>query len=221
MGKLIVLEGLDGSGKSTQFERLDRLLTEKGVPHTAISFPDYSQPSSALVKMYLAGEIGSSPDDVNAYAASSFYAVDRYASFKRFWEKDYSSGRLILAARYVSSNCIYQMTKLPREQWDGYLEWLGHYEYELLGLPRPDEVVFLDMPVEISQRLLSRRYDGDDGRKDIHEANIGFLAKCRGTALYSAERLGWRILECSSGGQPRDVDDISAELADMLGFDKL
>ena len=221
MGKLIVLEGLDGSGKSTQFERLDAFLTEKGTAHRSISFPDYDQPSSALVKMYLAGEIGESADDVNAFAASSFYAVDRYASYKKFWEKDYKEGKLILAARYATSNCIYQMTKLPKDKWDSYLDWLCKYEYELLELPRPDEVVFLDMPVEVSQKLLSKRYDGDNNKKDIHEANVGFLNKCRDTALYSAEKLGWKVLPCSDGSAPLNIDFITEKLSGILGFDKL
>lgn len=221
MGRLIVLEGLDGSGKSTQFERLDMLLEEKGVAHKSISFPDYDQPSSALVKMYLAGEIGQSASDVNAYAASSFYAVDRYASYKRFWEKDHKAGKLILAARYVTSNCIYQMTKLPENEWDSYLDWLCNYEYELLELPRPDEVVFLDMPVDVSQQLLSRRYEGDSHKKDIHESNVAFLEKCRKTALYSAEKFGWKVLPCSDGTVPYDIDSITSRLAALLGFDKL
>ena len=220
MGKLIVLEGLDGSGKSTQFDRLDKLLDEKSVAHRAISFPDYSQQSSALVKMYLAGEIGSSANDVNAYAASSFYAVDRYVSYKKFWENDYTNGKLILAARYATSNCIYQMNKLPEKDWDSYLDWLCSYEYELLGLPRPDEVVFLDMPIEISQKLLSRRYDGNDSKKDIHEADVAFLEKCRKAALYSAEKLGWKLLPCSDGSEPLGIDTISEKLVNLLGFDK-
>ena len=221
MGKLIVLEGLDGSGKSTQFEKLDKLLTEKAVPHKAISFPDYDQPSSSLVKMYLAGDIGKNADSVNAFAASSFYAVDRYASYKKFWEKDYCGGKLILAARYVTSNCIYQMTKLPKDRWDAYIDWLCHYEYDLLELPRPDKVIFLDMPVEVSQKLLSHRYNGNDNKKDIHEANVEFLNKCREAAMFSAEKLGWEIIPCSDGAVPLDIEIINKKLCSLLGFDKL
>ena len=211
-GKLIVLEGLDGSGKSTQFERLDKILTEQGISHKAISFPDYDQPSSALVKLYLGGEISKDPKDINAFAASSFYAVDRYVSYKKFWEEDYKKGSLILAARYVTSNAIYQMVKLDRSEWDRYLDWLCHYEYELLELPKPDKVVFLDMPVEISQKLLSGRYNGDEGKKDIHEANVAFLRACRETALYSAEKLGWEVIPCSDGSEPLDRDTITKRL---------
>lgn len=217
-GKLIVLEGLDGSGKSTQFERLDKLLADKGTVHKSISFPDYEQPSSALVKLYLGGEISKDPKDINAFAASSFYAVDRYVSFKKFWEEDYKNGSLVLAARYVTSNAIYQMVKLERSEWDRYLDWLCHYEYDLLELPRPDKVIFLDMPVEISQKLLSSRYQGDEAKKDIHEANVAFLRACRETALYSAEKLGWEVIPCSDGTDPLDRDIITEKLVDALGI---
>ncbi len=205
---IIVLEGLDGSGKSTQFDRLAQYLKSRGVKLRAISFPDYDNPSSALVKMYLGGEIAGSAGAVNAYAASSFYAVDRYASFKQFWEKDYNEGSLILAARYVTSNCIYQMTKLPEEQWDSYLEWLEDYEYDKLGLPRPDKVIFLDMPIEISQKLLSDRYKGDESKKDIHEADVSYLYACRRAALFTAEKQGWAVIECGSGDKPYSIDEI-------------
>ena len=190
---LIVLEGLDGSGKSTQFERLSAYFSENDIKHKAISFPDYDNPSSALVKMYLNGEIGKTPADVNAYAASSFYAVDRYACYKQFWEHDYKEGSLVLAARYVTSNCIYQMTKLPKEQWEDFIGWLEDYEYDKLGLPRPDKVIFLDMPIEISQKLMSGRYGGDESKKDIHEANVEYLKKCREAALFTAEKQDWDI----------------------------
>ncbi|MBR6872813.1 MAG: deoxynucleoside kinase [Ruminococcus sp.] len=218
MGKLIVLEGLDGSGKSTQFELLDKYLAGKGVVHKSISFPDYAQPSSALVKMYLAGEISPNAEDVNAYAASSFYAVDRYVSYKKFWEEDYNNGSLILAARYATSNLIYQTVKLPEEKWDSYIDWVCDYEYRLLGLPEPDSVVFLDMPVEVSQKLLSSRYNGDENKKDIHEANVGFMKKCRVAALYAAKKLGWSVLGCSDGPEPLAIDDISSKLIALLGL---
>ena len=221
MGKLFVLEGLDGSGKSTQFERLDEILTEKNVSHKAISFPDYEQPSSSLVKMYLAGEFSKNAADVNAYAASSFYAVDRYASYKKFWENDYNSGKLILAARYVTSNCIYQMVKLDKSQWSGYIDWLCDYEYSRLGLPKPDKVVFLDMPVDVSQKLMAERYGGNEQKKDIHESNVAFLNMCREAAFFSAEKLGWEILPCSSGGKPIDRDTITSDLTELLGFNDL
>lgn len=215
-GRIFVLDGLDGCGKSTQFELLAEKLCEMGVSMRAVSFPEYDKPSAALVKMYLGGEFSDSPDGVNAYAASSFYAVDRYASFKLYWEKDYRNGNLILASRYTTSNAIHQMSKLPREKWDEYLEWLEDYEYEKLGLPRPDGVVFLSLPLELSQKLLSARYGGDEAKKDIHEADLKYLVDCRMSAEYAAEKLGWRVVDCSKNGEMRSIESIHNELLKIL-----
>ena len=157
-GRLIVIDGLDGSGKSTQFDRLLGILSPK-LSVKGISFPDYDMPSATLVKMYLRGDFSKNAADVNAYAASTFYAADRYASYKLCWEKNYLNGDLILASRYVCSNAIHQMSKLPENEWDGFLEWLEDYEYDKLGLPRPDRTIILDIPVELSQQRLSERYD--------------------------------------------------------------
>ncbi|MCH5193072.1 MAG: deoxynucleoside kinase [Oscillospiraceae bacterium] len=215
MGKLIVIDGLDGSGKTTQFEIIKgELMKSRNVK--AISFPDYDNPSSALVKMYLNGDLSKDAGGVNAYAASSFYAVDRYASYKMFWEENYRRGDLIFASRYVSSNAIHQMSKLPQAEWDSYLDWLEDYEYTKLGLPKPDLVIFLDMPVELSQRLMTERYKGDESRKDIHETDFEYLKVCRRSALYAAEKLGWKIVECSSGGEPLSVESISGELLHLI-----
>lgn len=208
-GKLIVIDGLDGSGKSTQLELVQKKLEDMGVPVKTISFPDYESPSSALVKMYLNGEFSDNPDDINAYAASSFYAVDRYASFMKYWKDDYLSGKLILAARYVSSNAIHQMVKLDESEYDQYLEWLYDYEHEKLGLPKADKVIFLDMPTNISQKLLSKRYNGDESRKDIHEAHVSYLENCRKTALYAAKKLDWTVTQCSDGESPLPMEIIS------------
>ena len=216
IAKLVVLEGLDGSGKSTQFERLKEYLTAKGEKIKAISFPDYDQPSSALVKMYLNGEFSRNAEDINAYAASSFYAVDRYASFKKFWEQDYKDGAFVLAARYVTSNCIYQMVKLDESEWDEYVSWLEDYEYDRLELPRPDLVIFLDMPIEISQKLMSGRYEGDESKKDIHESNVRFLQSCRKAALYTAKKQGWKIVNCSGGENPLSIDEISEKILNLI-----
>ena len=214
--RLIVLEGLDGCGKSTQLDKLNEYFINKGVKIKAISFPDYKNPSSALVKMYLNGEIADSAEQVNAYAASSFYAVDRYASYKQFWEQDYKNGCTILAARYVTSNAIYQMTKLPESCWEEYLEWLADYEYDKLELPQPDLVIFLDMPIEISQGLMSKRYEGDESKKDIHESNVRFLNTCRKAALYSAKKLGWQVIDCSRDGQPLPIEDILGKIKSLI-----
>lgn len=211
-GKLIVLDGLDGSGKSTQFDLLIEHFQEQNRAVVPISFPDYNEPSSALVKMYLAGEFGSDADSVNAYAASSFYAVDRYASYKKFWQGAYESGSMILAARYATSNAIHQMSKLPKEEWDGYLVWLEEYEYDRLKLPKPDLVIFLDMPPSLSQKLLSSRYGGDEKKKDIHESNVEYLLRCREAALYAAERCGWKVLPCAAVGTLRSVKEIQNDI---------
>ena len=214
-GKLVVLDGLDGSGKSTQFELLQKAMQQNGRKVCPISFPDYGEPSSALVKMYLAGEFGSDASSVNAYAASSFYAVDRYASYKKFWQKDYEAGALVLAARYTTSNAIHQMGKLPGSEWNTYLDWLMDYEYRLLGLPKPDLVIFLDMPPEVSQKLLSGRYGGDEAKKDIHESNRAYLLSCREAALYAAKRQGWTVLPCSENGAPRSIGEIQKDLVNL------
>ncbi len=216
MRKLIILEGLDGSGKSTQIKLLEEYLKSNEIIYKKIKLPDYDSPSSTLVKMYLGGEFGSSADDVNAYAAGAFYAVDRYASFNLGWKKDYESGTLIIADRYATSNSIYQMEKIEESKWDEYLEWSEDFEYNKLSIPRPDCVIYLDMPVEISQRLMTSRYDGDENKKDVHEVNVDFLNKCRKSALYTAEKQGWKVIECSNGKEPYSVDEIHKKIIDIV-----
>ncbi|MBQ2500629.1 MAG: deoxynucleoside kinase [Clostridia bacterium] len=216
MGKLIVIEGLDGSGKSTQTKLVKEYLESKGADVHQIKLPDYESDSSALVRMYLRGEFGSSPTDVGAYAASSFYAVDRYANFVTKWKEDYESGRIILADRYATSNAAHQMTKLARDEWDDYLAWLEDFEYVKIGIPKPSLVVFLDMPVEISQKLMTSRYSGDEGKKDVHEADVAYLTACRTAGLYAAEKLGWSIVRCSEGDGPRLIEEIAAEIENLI-----
>ena len=213
MGRLVVIEGLDGSGKSTQVELLKEKIEKAGNRLLQIKLPDYDDPSSTLVKMYLGGEFGEDPNAVNAYAASSFYAVDRFANYTRKWKKEYESGTLILADRYTTSNAAHQMTKLPKSEWDEYLEWLEDFEYVKTGIPKPDLVVFLDMPVEISQKLMTSRYKGDEKKKDVHEANVDYLKHCRESALYAARKLGWIVIPCSKGTEPRSIDDIALDIA--------
>lgn len=208
-GKLIVLEGLDGSGKSTQLDRLAGRLAETGAQVRKIKLPDYDDPSSTLVRMYLGGEFGSDPAAVNAYTASAFYAVDRAAHYLRKWRGDYENGAVILADRYTTSNAYHQLQKLPRAQWDDYLVWLEDFEYGRLCLPKPDCVVYLDMPIDVSQRLMTRRYAGDEGKKDIHEANVAYLTACRTAALYAADKLGWHVLRCAADGLPLPIDAIA------------
>ncbi len=210
--RLVVIEGLDGSGKSTQVALLKEYLITQGTPVRQIKLPDYDDPSSTLVKMYLGGEFGSQPEDVNVYAASSFYAVDRYASYRRHWQADYEAGTLILADRYTTSNAVHQAVKLPENAWKDYLQWLSDYEYNKLGIPRPDCVVFLDMPVEVSQKLMTARYGGEERKKDVHEANVQYLHACRRAALFAAKELGWSVVTCAAGGQPLPIEQIHAEI---------
>ena len=214
MGKMIVIEGLDASGKGTQTELLAKNLQEAGVDTFVISLPNYADRSSELVKMYLEGEMGTKPSDVNAFAASTFYAVDRYASFKKFWNREYESGKVIIANRYTTSNASHQMTKLPKEQWDFYLDWLFDFEYNKLEIPKPDLVIFLEMPVEVSQRLLKKRYDNDESKKDVHERDVEYLNACHEAASYASKKLGWSIIECSENGEPKSIEEISKAVYD-------
>ena len=209
MGKLIVIEGLDGSGKSTQIELIKKYFDDKGIFFKQIKLPDYDDPSSTLVRMYLNGDFGDKPGDVNAFAASSFYAVDRYASFKRHWKNEYDNDFIILADRYTTSNCVHQCSKLPETEWDSYIDWLYNFEYNQLRIPKPDLVIFLDMDPEISQKLMSSRYEGDENKKDIHEKDTEYLQKCRKAAFYSAEKLGWKVIKCYEQDKPLEITAIA------------
>ena len=192
--KFIVIEGLDGSGKATQTKILFDKISAMGKSIKKLEFPDYANESSALVKMYLGGEFGSNPNDVNAYAASSFYAVDRVASFLKFWKKDYENSDVILSDRYATSNIIYQMSKLDKSEWDNFIEWQE------------------DFKPEVSQKLMSKRYEGDEGKKDLHEKNFAFLLECRKSALYAAEKCGWTIIDCCENGEIKPIESIAEEI---------
>ena len=212
MGKLIVIEGLDGCGKSTQLELLPQNLHKNGIESRSVSFPDYKSDSSALVKMYLAGEFGKKPHDVNAYAASLFYAVDRYASYKTSWGEYYNQNGVIVSGRYTTSNAVHQTSKMDEDNWQDFLDWLYELEYNKVGIPKPDKVIFLDMPIEVSQKLLSGRYKGDEAKKDIHESDTAYLEKCRKAAMFTAEYSGWTIIPCAQNGQPRSIQDIADDI---------
>lgn len=216
MGKLIVIEGLDGSGKTTQVELLPKALEKKGLDSKTIAFPDYDDPSSTLVRMYLKGDFGTNADDVNAYAASLFYAVDRYASFKRYWGEYYNNGGIVISGRYVTSNAYHQMSKLPENEWKQYLDWLYETEYEKTRIPKPDLVIFLDMPIDVSDKLMSGRYSGDESKKDIHERDKEYLRKCHKAAIFAAENSGWKIINCSENGNPRTIEEIHRDILDSV-----
>ena len=211
-GRLIVIEGLDGSGKATQAKLLAKHLTEQGLSVSEVTFPDYESPSSALVKMYLSGQFGEKPDDVNAYAASSFYAVDRYASYKMNWGSFYEAGGIVIADRYTTSNAVHQCSKLPPEQWESFLQWLFGYEFRLLGLPAPDRVIYLQVEPTVSQRLMTGRYHGDESKKDVHEKDLEYLARSRKAAEYCAAHLGWQTVHCTRDGVMRSIEEIQQQV---------
>lgn len=217
-GKLIVIEGLDGSGKGTQARKLAESLESAGVRVRQVSFPNYESDSSALVRMYLAGEFGTDPSDVNAYAASTFFGVDRYAGYKKDWGAFYHDGGVIVADRYTTSNAVHQCCKLDEDQWERYLDWLFHFEYEMLGIPAPDKVIYLQVDVEESQKLMSGRYHGDESKKDIHEGNLEYLRKSRRAADYCAAKMGWTTVKCYENGAMRSIEDIHAEIRGILGY---
>lgn len=214
-GKIIVLEGLDGCGKSTQLDLAYGFLKENGVKCRSVSFPNYNATSGQIVKQYLDGTIPCE-GRYGAYAASTMYGLDRYISYVSDWKEFYESGGVILAGRYTTSNAIYQLTKLPPEEQGYYLNWLCDFEYGKLGLPEPDLVLFLDMPIEVSQILLKNRYSVEGGKMDIHEGNIEYLRECRKSAMYVAQQCGWNVIECSNGGHPLPIEDVYNKICDCL-----
>ena len=212
MGKLIVLEGTDGSGKSTQFRLLSEHLQRDSVEFKHIVFPRYDQESSALIRMYLGGQFGSKPNDVNAYAASAFYAVDRFASYKMDWGKWYEEGGLVLSDRYTTSNAVHQASKEPAEKRSAYLKWLYDFEYDKLGLPRPDLTFYLDVPTDFSEKMLRSREQATNTQADIHEKDTAYLATCRQTGKEAAAYYGWTVIECVKDGAMRSMEDIHQEI---------
>lgn len=196
--RLIVIEGIDGSGKATQSELLFKYFKDNNKNVKLISFPNYQDDSSHLVKMYLNGNISNNLNEINAFAASSFYACDRYISFKKNWEKYYYQGDIIIADRYVTSNAIHQMVKLPSSKWDNYLSWLYDYEYSKLGLPYPDMTILLDVDFDISMNLLIERYNGNFNKKDIHEKDNEYLIKCYNSYKYISNKYNFDVIKCSN-----------------------
>lgn len=212
-GRLIVFEGTDGSGKSTQFARLCARLDDMGHSYQKLVFPQYDQPSSALIRMYLGGEFGTHPADVNPYAASAFYAVDRYASLKKVWGDYYEKGGLVLTDRYTTSNAVHQAVKCTPEDRGDFLRWLDDFEHNKMGLPRPDLVLYLDMPTAQAVQLLRSREASTHTSADIHELDTGYLAACRDSALQAAQLLGWKVVPCvDSQGNLRSIEEIHQEI---------
>ncbi|MEG1869732.1 MAG: deoxynucleoside kinase [Oscillospiraceae bacterium] len=214
-GKLIVIEGLDGSGKATQAQFLYDRLKETKIPAIKISFPNYEDNSSALVKMYLAGKMGNI-NQVNVFAASTFYSVDRYATFNMYYKKQFDDGTNIVADRYTTSNIVHQGSKLPNEEQDEYINWLEDLEYDRMELPRPDLVLYMDMEPEIARELIQKRYKGNTARMDIHEADFEYMKQCRHTALLAAEKCGWHIVKCTDGSKALNAYEISEKIWDIV-----
>ena len=219
MGSLIVIDGLDGSGKETQSKKLTEYLTGLGIRCRYLTFPDYEAESSALVRLYLSGALGEDPADTGAYAASSFYAMDRYVSYRTKWKKDCEDENTVLIAnRYTTANAVHQLSKLPRGEWDAFLSWLWDYEFEKLGLPKPDLVFYLEMLPEISRRLIEGRCQKAGVRRDIHEKDSHHLEDSYAAALYASGRLGWQRIRCYDGAakEPRSREDIFSEIVSRI-----
>ena len=212
MGKLIVIEGTDGSGKSTQFRLLTESVTNAGYEFQKLVFPQYQEESSALIRMYLGGQFGDKPSDVNAYAASAFYAVDRYASYKKVWGEWYEQGGLVLSDRYTTSNAVHQASKEPEENQAEFLRWLYEFEYDKLGLPRPDLTIYLDVPTEYTEKLMRSREAATGTQADIHEQDLTYLATCRKMGRSAAEYYGWTVIHCVRDGEMRSIEDIHKEI---------
>lgn len=213
-GKLITIEAGDGSGKATQTKALyDRLLAE-GCQVLKVEYPDYQSESSALVRMYLGGEFGQQAENVSAYGASAFFAVDRYASYLLKWRQAYESGWIILADRYTTSNMVHQAVKLKDSaEREEFLTWLWDFEFGRLQLPVPDRVIYLDMPPEISDRLINSRAAKDSSRqKDIHEKDTSYLHHCHRAYNEVAEKYGWVKISCAQQGNLRTVQDIHEDV---------
>ncbi|MBQ8164137.1 MAG: deoxynucleoside kinase [Clostridia bacterium] len=213
MGKFIAIDGLDGSGKGTQADILIEKLKSEGKKVRELSFPMYENDSSLFVRMYLDGKLGKKPSDTNAYSASMFFACDRYISYKTDWIKDIEDrDTYVIANRYTSANAVHQLSKLPRGEWNSFLEWLWDFEFSKLGLPKPDAVIYLEVCPEISLSLVRSR-SNETGRKiDIHEADTEYMNKCYDAALFSCEALGWKRIKCYEGSSMRTREDIAKEI---------
>ncbi len=212
MGKLIVLEGTDGSGKSTQMELLSARLEREKIDFRRLRFPWYDKDSSALIRMYLGGEFGGNPSDVNAYAASTFFAVDRYASYAQDWKDYYANGGLLISDRYTTSNAVHQGGKLSGEAQKEFFGWLYDMEFTKMRLPKPDLVILLDLPTELSDKMLRRREADTHTKADIHEKSSAYLAECRAAAAEAAKFYGWSQVSCAKDGAVRSKEDIHEDI---------
>lgn len=215
-GKLIVLEGIDGSGKSTQLKKLCDRLESEGRSFRRIIFPRYDNESSSLIRMYLRGDFGGRPADVNPYASSTFFAVDRYASFKTDWMDYYEGGGLVLSDRYTTSNAVHQGSKLPAAELDEFLSWLYDFEFRLLRLPKPDLVIYLDVDIKTALAQISSRQSLTNSGGDIHEADEDYLQNCLRAGHRAVEVFGWTRVLCIENGKMRGIEDVHDEIYDVM-----
>lgn len=217
MGKLIVLEGIDGSGKSTQYQLVCERLRKDGISFNHTVFPRYDKESSALLRMYLGGYFGSDPSSVNAYTASTFFSVDRFASYRDDWGKIYEDGGLILSDRYTTSNAVHQGSKLSDAELPEFFAWLADLEYHKMNLPQPDLVVYLATDVETSLRRMAKRQSETGTHADIHEQDVSYLARCLHTADLACEFFGWKRIEYLDGaGEERSPEEKNDEIYSLI-----
>lgn len=216
MSKIFVIDGTDGSGKQTQLEKLIENFEKENIPYAKYSFPRYDNPSSALVKMYLGGEFGDNAQAISPYVASIFFSVDRYACYKQEMEKAISDGKVILLDRYTTANMVHQAGKISDlQERDRFLEWLYDLEFNIMGLPLPTEVFFLDMPIEKSKELMKNRPNKitHEASKDIHEKNEEHLKAAYGAGIYVANKYGWYHVKCvNNNNDIRTIEDIHKEI---------
>ncbi len=213
-GKLIVIEsGTDASGKATQTETLFSRLKVEGIPVHKVEYPDYKSKSSALIKMYLNGEFGEQAETTNPYAVSTFFSVDRYASYKKEWQELYREGKIIIADRYTTSNMVHQGAKYDNvDRRQEYLQWLYDLEFNKFKLPVPDCVIFLKMPPEISNELMNKRRLKKKNNKDIHELDYDYQLKSYKTACWLAEKYNWKIVNCAEKGKLKSIEIIHQQI---------
>lgn len=215
-GKLIVLEGIDGSGKSTQYRRLCQRMENDKIDYNHIVFPRYDKESSALLRLYLGGAFGTDPGDVNAYTASTFYAVDRFASYRDDWGKIYENGGLILSDRYTTSNAVHQGCKLPDDELPDFFNWLADLEYVKMGLPRPDLVIYLDVDVETSLKRMKHRQEKTNTTADIHEKDVAYLENCLRVADKAADFYGWTRIPFKKNGVERELEEKHEQIYSII-----
>ena len=215
MGKLFVIDGTDGSGKQTQFNKLAEKLEKERVDFKKISFPNYDSPSSSLVKMYLGGEFGENAKSISPYIASTFYAADRYATYKKNLEEYYEKGGIILADRYTTANMVHQAGKISDEkEREKFLNWLWDFEFNLYGIPVPTECFFLNMPPEYAWKLMENRKNKitHESQKDIHERDKQHIIDSYHAACDLVEKYHWYEVKCIQNDKIRTIEDIHEEI---------